>query len=66
MTRRELEKIISEREGKKSQVSIGNIREILSIITDLECEAIFSGDPEKSALVLLDKIANEKAAIRSI
>ena len=31
----DLYKLIAEREGKKSEVSIGNIREIVGIIADL-------------------------------
>ena len=32
---KELLKLITEREGKKSQVSIGDLREILKIIADI-------------------------------
>ena len=35
MTIRELESIVAKREGKKSNVKIGDIREILRIIRDL-------------------------------
>ena len=38
MNMRKLASAIAKREGKKVEVSIGNIREILRIIVDLEVE----------------------------
>ena len=35
MNLKELYKVIAKREGKKSEVSIGNIREIVGIIADI-------------------------------
>lgn len=42
MTKNQLVKEICRREGKKSQVAIGNVREIISILEDMFQEDIFS------------------------
>jgi hypothetical protein len=54
MTLKELASAIAKREGKKSQVKIGDIREILRIIADLMVE-----DPE--VMVVLVRYANKRA-----
>lgn len=38
--------LIAKREGKKSQTSIGNIREILKVIEDLESEALLANESD--------------------
>ena len=53
MTRRTLESRIAKREGNKVQISIGNIREILKIIIEMEAEAEKPGDSP------LDVLADE-------
>lgn len=52
MNMKELASKIAAREGKKVEVSIGNIREILKIVVDMEVE---SGSPEDSPLTCLVK-----------
>ncbi len=54
MTLKELTRLIALAEGKKSQVKIGDIREILRIIADLMVE-----DPE--VMVTLVRYANKRA-----
>jgi hypothetical protein len=54
MTIKELASAIALAEGKKSQVKIGDIREILRIIADLMVE-----DPE--VMVTLVRYANKRA-----
>lgn len=54
MTLKQLISAIAAREGKKSQVKIGDIREILRVIADLAVE-----DPE--VIVVLVRYANKRA-----
>lgn len=65
---------IARREGKSVQSSIGNIREILRIISDIEAEQRFQlmgegipfGEfPETGSLAALDKSAKVKLAAMS-
>ena len=41
MTQKELASIIAKREGKKHQASVGDIREILKIMFDIDMESGF-------------------------
>lgn len=43
-TRNELASVIAKREGKKVAVSIGNVREILRILLELDVECVLAGD----------------------
>lgn len=43
MTKAQLIKEICKREGKKSNVKIGDVREIISILSDIILEEILSG-----------------------
>lgn len=54
MTLNQLVSAIAAREGKKSQVKVGDIREILRVIADLMVE-----DPE--VMVTLVRYANKRA-----
>lgn len=58
MTKDELISKIAKREGKKSQVKIGDIREIVSIIEELEAE--YEGQLAGSPLALLAKGSGKK------
>jgi uncharacterized protein with PhoU and TrkA domain len=58
MTIRKLESLIAKREGKKKQVIIGNVREILRIIVDLQYEAMLWEDEDLSPLGLLQRRAD--------
>jgi hypothetical protein len=58
MTKAALIKEIAKREGKKSQVTIGNIREIIRIIEDIEVETMKKGI--KGPLDVLDRGAARK------
>lgn len=56
-------KAIANREGKKHQASVGDIREILKIIVDLESEGVdFGGDeyPECCAIEVIEMMSEEK------
>ena len=54
MTLRKLASEIAKREGKKHQASIGDIREILKIIAEIEAEeCIAIGDGESGPLQAL-------------
>ena len=55
MTKKELCSLIAKREGKKHQASIGDIREILNILIDLNLES------ELQVLALLAKETNKLA-----
>lgn len=44
MTRQKLASVIAKRESKKSQVKIGDVREVLKILVELEAESI-AADP---------------------
>jgi hypothetical protein len=66
MTLRQLASKIAKAEGKKSQVAIGNIREILKALINIEAELIVNGEDAKGgALYLLateiEKLAAKKA-----
>lgn len=69
MDMRTLASDIAKREGKKTQARIGEVREILSIIVEMEAEwikgAVLEGDPKKrmelSPCILLMKKATAKA-----
>jgi hypothetical protein len=51
MTPRKLASLIAKREGKKSQVYIGNIREIIGIISDI---LYLEGDYGSTVLELIE------------
>lgn len=53
---------IAKREGKKSQARIGNIREILKIIAEMEAEAVLveSSKFNDYPVAILGKMAYEK------
>lgn len=55
MTLNKLVKEIAKRENKKVSVSVGNIREIVSIICDLEAEAIAEGITDGPVNLILEK-----------
>ena len=66
MTIRQLASTLAKLEGKKSAVAIGNIREILKCLINLEADRIVNGDDAKGgALYLLateiEKLAAKKA-----
>lgn len=57
---------IAKREGKKKEVSIGNIREVLSILTDMEAEGVKIGENKPaSPLNVLMNAAKRKRKLRS-
>lgn len=62
MTIQYLSKQIALIEGKKSQARIGDIREILKILTDINAQACVSMDmdSELTPLELLQEISNKK------
>lgn len=61
MTREELASEIAKREEKKSSVAIGDIREILRIIVDIEVETALAKDGgEKSPVIMFMKEAGKK------
>lgn len=45
MNRTKLASILAKREGKKSSVRIGDIREILRLLIELDVEALRKGEP---------------------
>lgn len=47
MSLRKLASIIAKREGKKVPVSIGNIREVLRILADIEAEYVVDIDSHR-------------------
>ena len=57
---KKLASAIAKREGKKVQVSIGNIREILAIICDLAAEEFEAGKIETGTLNALTDEANKR------
>ena len=62
MTRQKLASEIAKREGKKSQVQIGNIREIIRIIEEIGTEEMLDNmDGESQTLHLLASRARSKA-----
>lgn len=61
MTFNKIASAISKLEGKKGQVSIGNIREVLSCLTILEANQVLKGGPAaKNPMKTLKKISNKK------
>ena len=54
MTYKELVAQIATREGRKSQVKVGDIKEILSILADLNAEGT-------GALAVLEKLSESRA-----
>lgn len=62
MTIQYLSKQIALIEGKKSQARIGDIREILKILTDINAQACVSMtmDSKLTPLELLQEISNKK------
>lgn len=54
MTKAQLIKEISKREGKKAQVSIGNIREIVSILEQMIAEDLFNRGMPVGQFVMRD------------
>lgn len=60
-TLRKLASEIAKREGKKVQVSIGNVREILSVLVNLNAEFEHENGPFPfSPIDLLRKLSDEK------
>ena len=59
MTLKLLIRKIAKREGKKVQVSIGNIREIVSVICDIEVEAMLAN--KSGPLKYLSNEINKRA-----
>lgn len=64
MTLNQLASAIAKREGKKSQARIGDIREILKIIVQLEADDCLALDPngepeENSPLYVLTEAVNK-------
>lgn len=45
MTLNRMASVIAKREGKKSQVKVGDVREILRILVDLEQESASKASP---------------------
>lgn len=62
MTLRKLASEIAKREGKKSEARIGDIREILKVVTEIEAEECFAGIPDGGPLHVLTEQANKKLA----
>lgn len=58
MTLKQLVSEIARREGQKSQVKVGDIREIIRIIVDMEVEGEYPSE-------LIKKLAKRKEASRS-
>lgn len=61
MTFKKLAKLIAEREGKKSQTKIADVREILGLLSSIEAELILSGNPD-SIIQLLAEQTHKKLA----
>lgn len=59
MTIGQLASQLAKREGKKSQARVGDIREILKILVQLEVDAIVT--PHDSPLQMLQERANKIA-----
>jgi hypothetical protein len=60
MTIQKLASAIAFREGKKSQARIGDIREILRIMVDMEAESLhINGDPEAAPLHVMTEATNK-------
>lgn len=53
MTRNQIASLLAKREGKKSQVKIGDIREILRLLVELDAELF--GEVEKGPLMVLEE-----------
>ena len=65
MTLRKLASMLAKKEGKKSQVAIGNIRELLSNLIELEIEHIKNAEDGITPLSLLVVEASNRAAKKS-
>lgn len=61
MTLNKLASQIAKREGKKHQASIGDIREILKILVELEAEDIVAQKPQSIIFSLLGDEALKRA-----
>jgi hypothetical protein len=59
MTLQKLASLIAKKEGKKSQARIGDIREVLRVLCDIECDFILQ-DSEESALGALSEQINKR------
>jgi hypothetical protein len=60
MTLNKLASLIAKREGKKSQVKIGDVREILRIIVEIEGEDLYGGgDGSGMPLEILTEATNK-------
>jgi hypothetical protein len=62
MTIQKLASEIAKREGKKSQARIGDIREILAVLVQLDGELKFSGDVKDTPIWMLDIRSSKVAA----
>lgn len=61
MTLNKLASAIAKREGKKHQASVGDVREILSILGDILAEEMCESDGERSTTYeSIAEIANKK------
>jgi hypothetical protein len=61
VTLNKLASLIAKREGKRSQARIGDIREILKIISVLEAEYVVSSWADDGPLRVIGKSAEKKA-----
>lgn len=61
MTLKELTVYLSEKEGKSKEVSVGNIREILGIISDLMFSEVTTGELKGSTFENLYKNGKRRA-----
>lgn len=61
MTLQKLASTVAKIEGKKSQARIGDIREMLKILCDLEADFILNGN-EESVLEALTEQINKRLA----
>ena len=60
MTRNQLCKEIAKREGKKSPISIGNVREVVRIIIQMEFDAVVFGNDNGSPVDTIVKESLKK------
>jgi len=60
MTLNKLASLIAQKEGKKSQVAIGNIREVIKAIVDIEVESVINDPQGEGALAALTEAVNKK------
>lgn len=62
MTFNKLCSLVAKKEGKKKQVSIGNVREVIAVLIDLEAKNMASGKLLYSGpMFKLMRIADQKA-----